>query len=92
MRPKPQSEFQRSETEDSEALPRCSDELRKISFTSWGESEGSACSIAATIPEAIGVAMLVPSFSSYSFEASGRPGWPGNEDPVWAVADIIPEP
>ena len=64
IRPKPHSSFHRSETLGSLAEPRASDELRRISLISWGSREGSACNISATIPDAMGVAMLVPSFSS----------------------------
>ena len=64
MRPNPHSSFQRSETLGSLAEPRASEELRRISLISCGSNERSACSINATIPEAIGVAILVPSFSS----------------------------
>ena len=64
MRPKPHSSFQRSEMLGSLALPRASDEFRRMSLTSCGSREGSACNISATMPEAIGVAILVPSLES----------------------------
>ena len=68
-RPKPHLLFHRSETDGSEACAApgwClgSDELRKISLISNGVRSSSAWSIAATIPETTGVAMLVPLFDS----------------------------
>ena len=72
-------------------LSRISEELRITSITSKAVNDGAASLTSAIIPDAIGVAMLVPSFSSYPVSASGR-GAPGKDVPVAAVAEIIFEP
>ena len=65
IKPKPHSLFQRLETDVSEALS-CwnSEEFLMISLISKASSEGLASITVATTPDAIGVAILVPSFSS----------------------------
>ena len=62
--PNPYFSFHRSLTPGSDGLPRSSDEFLKLSFTSCGDREESASSMRAITPDAIGVAILVPVFSS----------------------------
>ena len=93
-RPNPHLLFHRSETDGSEASGSPdwrldSDELRNMSLISWGVKSSSAWSIAATIPETTGVAMLVPLFDSYSLSARGCSGCPGKLVPNAAVAEMM---
>ena len=89
--PYPYLVFQR----DSElsGTPRASADVRNIPLTSLGVKEGSASNIIATTPEAIGVAILVPDFSSYpSFAMFASPPGNGVENVLANVADMMFEP
>ena len=62
-----------------------------MSLTSSGVRFGSASSIKATTPEAIGVAMLVPDLVSYPVSAKLTPA-PGIGNEVAYVAEVMFDP